>query len=258
MRQEDIIKFFKHVASRESSHGVKDAFRFKKVLTSRKKGMLLSPKYKDPDQNPSLSIVPPAAPAQSYTSIFRFHNQVSVSGAVTEQQNSERLTRTPSPPRIRPRPRYKNSMNDETSGRSTPQTSGIVPDTSPTSSGMVPESVQPLLTLDPAYQCDPLIQLDPTLDPDLGRHSRMDRNDAILTPWMDLPNATSSATTTSTIAPVPDITSVTSPSRASKDTSQASKTTTRPARMSQRLKGKADLLAIEEAKKLLSKGKSRR
>src|SRR5271168_5114340 len=36
MRQEDIVKFFKHISTRQISHGVRDAFRFKAVMTSRK------------------------------------------------------------------------------------------------------------------------------------------------------------------------------------------------------------------------------
>ena len=40
MRQEDIIKFFKHVSNQQSSHGVKDVFKFKAMLSSHKKGNL--------------------------------------------------------------------------------------------------------------------------------------------------------------------------------------------------------------------------
>ena len=29
MKQEDVIKFFKHIVTRQSSHGIKDAFRFR-------------------------------------------------------------------------------------------------------------------------------------------------------------------------------------------------------------------------------------
>ena len=52
MRQEDIIKFFKHIGSRQSSHGIKDAFRFKAVLSSRKQGNLYGPKYIEPAADP--------------------------------------------------------------------------------------------------------------------------------------------------------------------------------------------------------------
>lgn len=47
MKLEDTVKLFQHIASRESSHGVRNAFRFKKVLSSRKKGSLNDAKYKD-------------------------------------------------------------------------------------------------------------------------------------------------------------------------------------------------------------------
>ena len=46
-RREDIIKFFEHIATRQTSHGVNDAFRFKKFLDGRKNGKLMSPKYPD-------------------------------------------------------------------------------------------------------------------------------------------------------------------------------------------------------------------
>ena len=48
MKQEDIV-------TRQSSHGIKDAFRFKAVLTSRKKGDLDSPHYVDPATVPVMS-----------------------------------------------------------------------------------------------------------------------------------------------------------------------------------------------------------
>jgi hypothetical protein len=47
MKLDCIIKFFKHVCEREASHGVPNAFRFKAVLSSRKKGTLQPPRYKD-------------------------------------------------------------------------------------------------------------------------------------------------------------------------------------------------------------------
>lgn len=40
MHREVMVKVFKHIAAREASHGVKDAFRFRAVLSSRKQGTL--------------------------------------------------------------------------------------------------------------------------------------------------------------------------------------------------------------------------
>ena len=47
MKYEAIIKFFLHIASREASHGVKYAFRFKAILSSRQKGVLRESRYED-------------------------------------------------------------------------------------------------------------------------------------------------------------------------------------------------------------------
>jgi hypothetical protein len=64
MRQEDIIKLFEHAANRQASHGVKDAFRFKAVLSSRKKGNIDGAKYNDPAINPAMNIDGPATASQ--------------------------------------------------------------------------------------------------------------------------------------------------------------------------------------------------
>jgi hypothetical protein len=49
MKVDSLVKFFKHVADREDSHGISDSFKFKSVLSSRKKGTLLPARYKDDD-----------------------------------------------------------------------------------------------------------------------------------------------------------------------------------------------------------------
>jgi hypothetical protein len=54
MKVDSLVTFFKHVAERESSHGISHAFKFKSVLSSRKKGTLLPARYKD-DDNASIS-----------------------------------------------------------------------------------------------------------------------------------------------------------------------------------------------------------
>ena len=59
VKRDDIIKFFEHIGSRQASHGVKDAFRFKQYLSSRKKGTLMPAKYLDqireaPEPEPEL------------------------------------------------------------------------------------------------------------------------------------------------------------------------------------------------------------
>ena len=46
MKLESLITFFKHVRNREASHGIPNAFRFKAVLSGRKKGVLGPARYK--------------------------------------------------------------------------------------------------------------------------------------------------------------------------------------------------------------------
>ena len=50
MQHEDMINFFDHIGNQQTSHGIRDAFRFKAVLSSRKKGDLGGAKYRDPPQ----------------------------------------------------------------------------------------------------------------------------------------------------------------------------------------------------------------
>jgi hypothetical protein len=47
MKLDVMLKFFEHIAEREKSHGVTQAFRFKAILSSRKKGSILPAHYKD-------------------------------------------------------------------------------------------------------------------------------------------------------------------------------------------------------------------
>lgn len=46
MKLNCLIAFFKHISAREASHGLCDAFRFKAVLSSRKKGTICEARYK--------------------------------------------------------------------------------------------------------------------------------------------------------------------------------------------------------------------
>ena len=45
MKQDQLLSFFRHISAREQTHGIKNAFRFKSVLSGRKKGFLLSARY---------------------------------------------------------------------------------------------------------------------------------------------------------------------------------------------------------------------
>lgn len=47
MKLDSLVMFFKHISNREASHGIAHAFRFKAVLSSRKKGILHPARYED-------------------------------------------------------------------------------------------------------------------------------------------------------------------------------------------------------------------
>lgn len=47
MKREEIIQFFKHIETRQVSHGIQDAFRFRATLSSRKKGSLRKQEYSE-------------------------------------------------------------------------------------------------------------------------------------------------------------------------------------------------------------------
>ena len=56
MKRDDLIKFFAHIHTREESYGIHEGFRFKSVLSSRKKGQLLDATYNN-------NVAPALAPA---------------------------------------------------------------------------------------------------------------------------------------------------------------------------------------------------
>src|SRR5882762_7718500 len=45
MKIESLLSFFKHISQCEISHGIRHAFRFKNIMTSRKKGVLRPSHY---------------------------------------------------------------------------------------------------------------------------------------------------------------------------------------------------------------------
>jgi hypothetical protein len=57
MKLDSLVAFFQHVISREDTHGIKDAFRFKMVLNSRKKGDLVPACYSI-DGTPASDVLP--------------------------------------------------------------------------------------------------------------------------------------------------------------------------------------------------------
>jgi hypothetical protein len=47
MKLDSLVKFFQHVFQREASYGISNAFRFKSILSSRKKGDIRPSRYED-------------------------------------------------------------------------------------------------------------------------------------------------------------------------------------------------------------------
>lgn len=56
MKLDSLISFFKHISDREEHHGLKQAFKFKAVLSSRKKGSLRRASYEDDGDQPEEAV----------------------------------------------------------------------------------------------------------------------------------------------------------------------------------------------------------
>ena len=63
MKFEVMVKFFNHAAKREASHSIAHAFRFKAVLSRRKKGSLRLARYIDDIAEPEEDDVDDSVPA---------------------------------------------------------------------------------------------------------------------------------------------------------------------------------------------------
>ena len=87
MKLEAIIKFFKHIAAREAAHGIPQAFRFKSVLSSRKKGDLHPARYLDmgADSEPE----PVIAHRKSRPKVHRKVKQRSTDAAMQPLQHAQ-------------------------------------------------------------------------------------------------------------------------------------------------------------------------
>lgn len=221
MKREAMTKFFEHITLRQSTSTIKDAFRFKAVLSSRKKGSLRETKY--PAQGS------PGAAFQSAPALTREPAPVVVTAQTSlpaPSFDSSQLYRMPS---IHPR------LTPGLTRDSTPVTGGA--SSSGTTPGLTRDSTpmtfqQQTLTLDPAYAFDPPIILDESLEPAFDVQGFGNHNQASLgTHWLTVP-------------PVSTF------NYNSASNSQQSTV---------RRRGKsADTLAIEEAQLLLARQNSRR
>ena len=291
-----MIKFFNHIGNRQESHGIKDAFRFKAVLSSRKKGDLGGANYLKPAPNPAFTLEAMDEPDEPAPS------------PVTENNPTIEMDQIPSPTSPAPAPalngksktnrdmamavarrgktrgkgrakekvqspafrRQSNNTSDDMDPAPAPAPAleDVRPRPRPRPTGKARETVHtelslnedphPLtLTLDPGHQWDPNIDLDPSLDPDFYTQPLSNDNEQILTSWLTVPQ--------------PDIgyyqSQPSSSSALPQDALESSSSfITDPARKdvpgparSPRRKGKsADVLAREEALKWKSNEKGRR
>jgi hypothetical protein len=166
MKREDIIKFLTNIVSRQDSHGVKDAFRFKQYLSTRKKGVFYPAKYPDPVLDPT-EIPEPEPTSQPATA------EPAPSGLGADQEPSN----------------FQHSF----------QTYPLFPYT--TQDPPAPDLIhQPVLTLDPNHRWDRPGSLDPSLDPSYERPV-VDGSD-LFQPFIT-PFITPAQTSTSFLTPIP-------------------------------------------------------
>ena len=114
MKLKDLKAFFIHVGNRERSHGIPDAFRFKKVLSSRKKGTIYDARYREADLDSDHTPVPTPTPIShrssssnnqlsflfgNETSTTRFHTNIS---GEPEQRGDEDTDTAPPPSDMTP------------------------------------------------------------------------------------------------------------------------------------------------------------
>jgi hypothetical protein len=153
MRREAITKFFKHIAAREASHGIQNAFRFKAVLSSRKKGNLCNTSYFDDDE-PALSEeqalddeVEPDLAGGSHIILDSNPALSPITSETTSDQSG--IGQGPAPVPVPglgpPTKRTKRARDKSRAGNSV-------------------NSTNPELSLDPAFRIDPPIILDPGLE----------------------------------------------------------------------------------------------
>src|ERR1700678_834979 len=257
MRQEDIVKIFKHISTRQISHGVRDAFRFKAVMTSRKGSNLDKTHYIDPLANPALLVmdpldtepnpaspsgpVPALPPVQRvFTSVFSIGDPSAIGGQSNPPEVMPNLTaNTTRTARGRPEQHAFDNAGDDNQEtterrprprpRPTARGGKKVQGHASENAGHIRETPRPehqALTFDPGHQWESNYDLDPSLDPGVELPSTSNTTE-LLTPWLTL---TTDGSSVQTHSPTP----AKSPRR------------------------KADMLAIGEAQSLIVKGKRRR
>lgn len=198
----EIKQLFIHIVQRQSSHGIPDAFKFKAVLTNRKKGNLIATQYPEQARNPALTISETSAPGiDSFMTTFRINQPtapITIQPIPTDQtQNQMQPDRTsepaqpqPAPGPSRRKPRPTGRAKDQTQPAQPDRTQQTQPAQAPGTSRPKPrptgraklQQAQPM-TSDPDYnldsapvatlhvtdrnfQGDQQFDLDSSLDPD--------------------------------------------------------------------------------------------
>ena len=304
MKRDDLIKFFAHIHTREESYGIHEGFRFKSVLSSRKKGQLLDATYNNnvaPAPAPAINRPNTSvnmAPASDYNiqsnsgnfnpapAINRPNTSVNMAPALDYNIQSNSGNFNPAPAINRPNTSVNMAPASDyniqsNSGNFNPAPAINRPNTSV---NMAPalgfhkttypapafSSDMPTLTLDRTFDVDPLIELDPSLDPQLQFTSNNELFDQSLNPeftpsqyrHMDMGwpgNETNSINSLATTSPFNREFMLPAPESEIQSTFTSAPGPSATPAPAGRRKGKtADQLAVEEAKKLMGKRKSRR
>ena len=292
MKKDEIIKFFDHVGNRQSSHGIKDAFRFKHVLSSRRKAKVVETSYADPGPDSLVNAetapatLPEPLPNSNQTSstfTFRLQRVPAPQEPSDGQILQHAEINTVPPPALssRRRPRPTGNIENNSveapalSSRPRPRPTGKAKEqTNAATSGSMTlhTGEKPTLTLNTDFQWERPIDLDPALDPAFDFMPQgNDLNDML--PWLEFPPASStsnvlispelaSTSTTlfpsSTSSPVPNIPGSSKDSLNRSPVSQSHGLAEFENRTPRRRAKKADVLAMEEAQSLMAKTRSRR
>lgn len=99
MKLDALIKFFQHITGRETSHGITDAFRFKAVLSTRKKGVLRKPRYNisDAESDPAPVVVRKKRPKKTKETTQTSQAGAEVQEVIPDQLPAPGPTVTPAP-----------------------------------------------------------------------------------------------------------------------------------------------------------------
>jgi hypothetical protein len=212
MKRDQLIKFFKHIAGREASHGIKDGFKFKNVLSTRKKGEIRSAKYPGPAPDPEPALSPITDNAPNLDPTYNFSSSVGQAQTSSFQISLHPIYSDPQPIQ---------SIH----------------------SAPAPVASTSALTYDPGHSWDTRIELDPSLDPEFD--TRPSTNSHIRVQEHNIGQSSGSQW-------------LTVPTPAEPAQLPANDSATNTNRSPRRRGQSAEQLAIEEAKKLIGKGKRRR